>query len=305
MTKKNLLLVIFLLVIISVTFFWYNNFFLKNKMVFKLGSKAYQEVEKQLSFGPRYIGSEGHSLLVEYLENRLTQAGLQVEKQTFTQSYDGVDYQFVNVIGRDNPLMANRIILGTHYDSRRYADLDPIEPQAPLIGANDSASGTAILLVLADYLEKEKIDLGIDFIFFDGEEGFPGIKKEDWYPLGSKYFVANIHDYYEQNPEVIIIDMVGDKDLQIYVDNNSFHHASELTKNIHRIGNGLFPKVFLNQTKYNMIDDHTAFNNARIPATLLIDFDYPVFHTKKDDLSQISEKSLGQVALVLLQFLKQ
>jgi len=299
--KKVFLLIILLTIIFVGGFYWKENYFL----AYQLGKQAFAKIEKQLSFGPRYPGSEGHQKTIDYLEAELLNADLLVEKQVFSADFQEVEYNFTNIIGRYNPLAEKRIILGAHYDSRRFADLDPKNPSTPLIGANDSAWGTAILLTLANYLEKEKINYGVDLVFFDGEEGFPGVTKEQWFPIGSNYLVENLDQYYQENPSaVIILDMVGDKDLQLYIDNNSYRLASELTMKIWDIGHWLYPFTFIKKLKYTMIDDHTAFNEVGIPAVVIIDFDYPVFHTQKDDLSQVSVNSLGRVAQVVLKYLE-
>ena len=187
-----------------------------------------------------------------------------------------------------------RSLLGAHYDSRMFADNDPdpANQTQPVPAANDGASGVAVLLELARTLPKDTVPVWL--VFFDAEDN-GRIEGWDWI-LGSREFVKN-------NPiqprAVVIVDMIGDADLNIYKEQNS-------NPAIDRMRSGKQPKSlgygekFIRQYKYSMLDDHTPFLEAGIPAVDIIDFDYPYWHTTQDTPDKVSAESLKAVGDTLL-----
>jgi Zn-dependent M28 family amino/carboxypeptidase len=172
------------------------------------------------------------------------------------------------------------------------ADNDPdpaSQTQAPL-GANDGASGVAVLLELARSLPKETVPLWL--VFFDAEDN-GRIEGWDWV-LGSRAFVEEI----PVRPEaVVIVDMIGDSDLNIHLEQSSNPVIrAEIWGTAEKLGYG---GQFINQEKYNMLDDHTPFLEAGIPAVDIIDFDYPHYHTMQDTLDKVSAESLQAVGETL------
>ena len=163
-----------------------------------------------------------------------------------------------------------------------------------MIGANDGASGTALLLELSDYLIT--LDKNIWLVFFDAEDQG---RINDWpWSLGAEYFANNL---LEAPKAVIIVDMIGDKDLQIYKEKNSDHGLNdEIWKKADHLGYG---EIFINQSKYAMIDDHAPFLNKGIPSALLIDFDYPYWHTNVDTLDKVTGRSMAIVGNVLIKWI--
>jgi Zn-dependent M28 family amino/carboxypeptidase len=201
-----------------------------------------------------------------------------------------------NVIGKSgegNPW----IILGAHFDTRIYADRDPdpTKRSQPVPGANDGASGVAVLLEIARVFP-EQYRGEIWLVFFDAEDngGFPGW---DWI-LGSSAFVEQL----QGRPEAaIIVDMIGDADLNIYLERNS---NAELSQSIWREAAELgYSSIFINEPKFGMLDDHTPFLMAGIPAVDIIDFDYPYYHTTADTPDKVSAESLKAVGDTLLSWL--
>ncbi len=255
------------------------------------GQSAYLHVEMQQSFGPRILGSEAHTRTIEYIAQKLEASGWQVEIQEAT--YQQVAIR--NVIAtRDN--RSPRFIIGAHFDSRLYADRDPKpENQAkPVPGANDGASGVAVLLELARVLPKSYSDAAL--VFFDAEDQ-GGINNMDWI-LGSRAFVSQL----TYTPEAaVIVDMIGDRDQQLFYEANS---DQVLSKQIWLIAEELgYSERFIPQIKYSILDDHTPFLQAGIKAVDIIDFDYPSWHTTEDTSDKVSPESLEAVGRVLVQWL--
>ena len=255
--------------------------------------RAFADVEHQLSLGPRTPSSSGHDEIVVWLDSELTRAGWDVSLQENVQ----MGHSVLNIIARRGPENVDPILLGAHYDTRLYADEDAtLENQSkPVPGANDGASGVAVLLELARALP-EDASANIWLVFFDAEDNgqIPGW---DWI-LGSRAFVENM----EQRPQaVVIVDMIGDRDLNIHQERNS---TPLLRDDIWNQAEDLgYAEYFLPTPKYSMLDDHTPFLEAGIPAVDIIDFDYPYWHTIEDTLDKVSAQSLQVVGDTLLAWL--
>lgn len=248
------------------------------------GARAHQDVIHQVSIGPRTPGSKSHAVLVSWLQQSLLQYGWNAEIQEGT--FEGHDLK--NVIakrGEGQPW----IILGAHYDSRLVADrdADPALRVKPVPGANDGASGVAVLMELARVLPTNP-DQQIWLVFFDLEDQ-GRIEGYDWI-LGSQYFVENL----EGKPDaVVIVDMIGDADLNIYLENNSDPElASQIWQQAAALG---YSDYFIAENKYSILDDHTPFLEKGIPAVDIIDFDYPYWHTSQDTADKVSPDSLQAV----------
>jgi Zn-dependent M28 family amino/carboxypeptidase len=266
------------------------------------GGEMLALIKQQLDYGPRYMGTTGHvniqNLLIAEMKD-LTASSI-IQSWDYRAS-DGNTYKLKNIIGRINPVNERRIILATHYDSKRFADLDPTHKDQPVPGANDSASGVAVLLDLARILSTspEIPDIGIDFVFFDGEEGDINQKSDytNWKPLGSTYFADHLNELYNNKPiSAVVLDMVCDKNLIVYKELTSAENSSQQTEAFWNIAKKVYSRVFRDQIKFGIQDDHTALISAGIPAFLIIDFDYPYFHTTRDTVDKCSSESLKTVA---------
>ncbi|MCL4368793.1 MAG: M28 family peptidase [Actinobacteria bacterium] len=257
------------------------------------GSSALHFAEEQMAFGPRIPGTSAHAGAEAKIRDRLQSLGWRVEEQRF--SYKGVG--LVNVVAKFGPGPASPTILGAHYDTRPKADRDPSHPEEPVPGANDGASGVGVLLEMARVLSAKPIDRPIWLVFFDGEDSGE-IVGWDWI-VGSTYFAAHM----TATPiAVVVVDMVGDEDLQLYEERNS---DPALTQAIWSVAATLGYSAFIPQLKYPMLDDHTPFRKAGLPAVDIIDFDYPPWHTTGDTLDRISASSLEQVGRTLQAWLEQ
>jgi Zn-dependent M28 family amino/carboxypeptidase len=255
------------------------------------GSRAYADVQTQVAFGPRIPGTEGHAQIREWIRSELESAGWVVE----VQQTERMGHPIYNIIAKRNA-EAPQIILGAHYDTRMYADNDPTPGMQamPVPGANDGASGVAVLLELARSLPADTKPVWL--VFFDAEDN-GNIEGWDWI-LGSRAFAEEIK---VQPRAVVIVDMIGDADLNIYLEKNSnVAIRTEIWSTAESLGYG---DKFISEEKFSMLDDHTPFLEAGIPAVDLIDFDYPYWHTTQDTPDKVSAESLQAVGDTLLHWI--
>lgn len=251
------------------------------------GQRAYADVQTQVSFGPRVPGTEGHAQIQEWIRSQLEFADWQVE----IQESEALGHPIKNIVAKRGD-QSPQILIGAHYDTRIYADHDPDPAQQTeyVTGANDGASGVAVLLELARSLPNDTVPIWL--VFFDAEDN-GNIEGWDWI-LGSREFVKN-NSF--QPRAVIIVDMIGDADLNIYKEYNS---NPELTDEIWNTAASLgYESKFIPDYRYSMIDDHTPFVEAGMPAVDIIDFDYPYWHTTNDTPDKISAESLEVVGKTL------
>lgn len=254
--------------------------------------RSYQDLLNQTDLGARVPGSQSHEQVVLYLQSELSKANWDIELQQVR--YQNHDVK--NIIarrGNGTPL----IILGAHYDSRLAADRDqdPGKRDQPVPGANDGASGVAVLLELSRTLPTD-IQGQVWLVFFDLEDqgGLPGY---DWI-LGSRAFVEQL----DQRPDaVVILDMIGDADLKVYQEINS---TPSLREEIWSAAKQLsYENTFISQEKHSLLDDHTPFLELGIPAVVLIDFDYPHWHTSQDTTDKVSVNSLRIIGETILEWI--
>jgi len=247
------------------------------------GSRAFADVEYQVALGARVPGSQAHIQVQEYIRSELKDAGWSAE----IQQAQMMGHPISNIIGKKGEGKP-WIILGAHYDSRLIADKDPnpANRNLPVPGANDGASGVAILLELARTLPD--LDMEIWLVFFDAEDN-GNIPGWDWI-LGSNAFVQQL----TRAPEaVVILDMLGDADLNIHYERNSDPVLSaQIWQKAAELG---YEEYFIPTQKYSILDDHTPFLNAGIPAVDIIDFDYTYYHTIEDTPDKVSAGSLKAV----------
>jgi glutaminyl-peptide cyclotransferase len=258
------------------------------------GKRAMKDIVYQLSLGPRIPGSVGHQKLVDWLVNDLPSLGWVTE----FQSGNIGNHPVQNVIAQKGTGSA-WIVIGAHYDSRIYADRDENNSfhSDPVPGANDGASGVAILMELARSLP-EKLNKNVWLVFFDIEDN-GNIPGWDWV-LGSTYFANQL----QHCPDaVVIVDMVGDKDLQILREKRS---DPNLTDEIWEISNKLgYSRYFIDQVGYTVLDDHVPFIEAGCRAIDVIDINYPYWHTTADTIDKVSEASLQVVGDTLFNWIIQ
>ena len=250
--------------------------------------RAMKDVEYQLKFGPRIPGSIAHESTRNYILDNLTASGWETE----VQSIEINNKEVINIVGKKGTGKP-WVILGAHYDSRIFADRDPVQNKQdqPVPGANDGASGVAVLLELARSLPE---DLPVEtwLVFFDAEDN-GNIPGWEWI-MGSTAFANNL----EKKPDkVVIVDMIGDVDLNILIEQNS---TPELVAEVWQVAADLnYSKYFINTAGLSILDDHTPFLYAGIPAIDIIDIDYPYWHTTEDTFDKVSPNSLDVVGKTL------
>ncbi len=265
------------------------------------GQAAWRYLKKQCSLGARPPGTAAHDKTIRLIADHLKSRGAEVTLQRFTRGdpYADRSLVFTNVIGSFSPDRKKRVLLGAHFDTRPWADREETDSlrSVPIVGANDGASGVAVLMEIADLIGAVMPkDIGVDLVFFDGEDyGKEGDLEH--YLIGSKYFAANLGGY---RPEfAIILDMIGAADAQIQKEENSLVGAPDITDEIFRRAESLGLGIFVSQRGGAIYDDHIPLLLAGIPAVDLISFPYAYWHTLGDTPDKCSKKSLREVGILV------
>ena len=274
------------------------------------GEHAFTYLTAQTGLGPRNPGSEGHEKCLAYLAAELSKTAdlLNMQRFEFTDELIDSTYELTNIIASFNvsPPNNRRILLTAHWDTRPFADKDP-EPAnrlTPIPGANDGASGVAVLLEIAAVLKQNPPPIGVDVVLFDGEDyGKTEVNDLEHFFLGSKHFTKTMGAY---KPEfAILLDMVGSKSAQFHIEGFSFEYAPMYVRRIWETAQDLGFSSFVNHTGPRINDDHLILNRAGIPAVDIIDIshtgiNYPYWHTLSDTPDQCSPETLAQIGTLLL-----
>ncbi|MAQ95006.1 MAG: hypothetical protein CMM84_15940 [Rhodothermaceae bacterium] len=276
--------------------------------------RAYALVSEQTDFGPRVPGTAAHDSARVWLQARLgVYADRVVEQQI--EIPDPADttrtFRGTNIVASWQPGLRRRILLAAHWDSRPIADNDPDPARRlePVLGANDGASGVAVLLEIARLLDAQPLQrpIGVDIILFDLEDlGTidPAVPEGDRVPfaMGSEMFVLHNPGY--RPVWGVLLDMVGDTDLRIPKEGYSVQHAPELVDRIWAAARRVGSTAFLNEVGPAIQDDHVPFLRVGIPMVNLIQTPFPdTWHTTSDTPENVSAESLGQVGRVLVDLL--
>ena len=273
--------------------------------------RAMDLLEIQCAFGPRYPGSLGHQHMKKFMENFLNPLSdsLYIMDEKIPHPYQKGTLHLTNYLARYNIEALYRIMLMAHWDTREFADqeLDPQNQKLPIIGANDGASGVAVLLVLAEILYTlPLINIGVDLLFVDGEDmGKSGDPEK--FGLGTQAFAKNVP---EPRPQfAICIDMVADQEQHFPIEQFSLQQAPEVVHSIWTLANDLGYPQFENRIGPAVMDDHYyLYKYAKIPAIDIIDFEYPnkdvnYWHTLQDTPENCSVESLDAVGTVMTHFI--
>lgn len=259
---------------------------------------AFELLKRQVQFGPRYPGVPGHDKMVSFLSEELKPYADSVDVQKFERNIRGKQLTLHNVAASFNTSGKKWVLLAAHWDSRPTADEEILasKRKMPIPGANDGASGVAVLLELARSFAKSKPDVGVYMIFFDGEDYGPG--ENDMY-LGAKYFAANMGTLAKANGKPIkfdygiLLDMIGDKNLNIYYEKQSYAAAPDIVKKVWKSAADLgYDDAFIPRVKYSISDDHIPLIRAGVKCIDVIDFDYGPWHTLDDTVDKCSPASL-------------
>jgi hypothetical protein len=266
------------------------------------GSSAYELVRRQVAFGPRIPGSQGHREMAAWVEAYLAERADTVVVQRFTHvTTTGDTLPLINYLARFRPDATPSVLLLAHWDTRPYSDQarNLVDREKPVPGANDGASGTAILLELSAMMRDSGPPRAVDLLLVDGEDYGDFTDDRDVF-LGSRYFAANLPDGF--GPEFgVLLDMVGDRDLDLYVEGYSNSYAPEVVDRIWNIAHNMgFGDIFHRSIGTSIRDDHMPLNEAGIPTINVIDFyDYPYWHTPEDTPDKVAASSLEVVGSVM------
>lgn len=271
------------------------------------GENALERIKAIVDFGPRVPGTFGHDHLESYIVQTLKENRIAVA----TDKWSASSTHYTNIIGRINPDAIDRVILGTHYDSIARAYRDKTNPNGIMPGANNGASGVALLLEAAQATNATYATgtIGIDLVFFDGEEGGDALGEgsKEWSPIGSTHFVEKLSSFYPKKlpAQAIIFDMICDKDLSISKETISVQSATRAVDRFWNIGKKIAPNTFNNAIHYTIGDDQLPFARKGIPSFLVIDYDYaPWYNTTNDTPDKCSPESLSIVGNTLIEYLK-
>ena len=273
-------------------------------------SKAFTYLVKQCEFGPRNPGSPGHLEFSNYLEGFLSQldGNVIIQEFIYTEPITSMERNGKNLIIQFNEDAEYRLLLGAHWDTRSLSDQDEVvdNQSLPVLGANDGASGTSVLMELSTIISEKNPEIGIDIVFFDAEDGgFSG--QPETFALGSKYFAENLP--IAKPNFAIIVDMIGDKNLTIPIERISYNIAPKKVKEIWNLAEELSLPAFKKTIAQEIYDDHVPlWEIAEIPAIDIIDFQYPNmfynhWHTQRDTPENCSPQSLGQVGNLLVNYI--
>ena len=272
------------------------------------GEAALGYVRAQLDFGPRVPGTEGHRRAGDWITAQMRARADTVYEQRWTHvTVDGDSLPMRNIVASFRPDAEQRVLYLAHWDTRPFADRDPdpVRAKQPVMGANDGASGVALLIALADVLRATPPAVGVDLLFVDGEDygDFTPGKDQDVL-IGSRYFAKNLPSPGYRPLYGVLWDMIGDADLRIMQEQYSLDRAPEVVARVWQtaqaMGRG---DVFVPRSAGAITDDHLPLLDAGLRVIDVIDLEYPAHHTAEDTIDKVSAESLkavGDVATALV-----
>lgn len=275
---------------------------------------AYSYVEAQLSFGNRTPGSKGWEQCAHWLEQQMGRHCDTVIVQSFKATlWDGQSVPGRNIIGSLNPTAQKRVLLAAHWDSRLWADHDPDDAnhRRPVPGANDGASGAAVLLEMARVMSQMPPSVGVDFMLFDvedqGQPEWADTYEDNTWCKGSQHWAQNRHLPYYTAVYGVLFDMVGTAEPRFTKEQVSRHYAPGLTDKLWNTAAALgYGNIFVSQNTDPILDDHLYVNQiAGIPMVDIVQNSpttsfFTHWHTTTDNLDNVSAESLRIVATVTM-----
>ena len=272
------------------------------------GDAALKYAGTQVGFGPRVPGTpawqQGGDWIVAQMHAR---ADTVIEQRWMHKLANGDSISMRNVIARWNPKATDRILYLTHWDSRPIAESesDPAKRKMPIPGANDGASGVGLFVALGDLFKKTPPNVGVDLLFVDGEDyGDFNAEPDADVLIGSRYFAKHLPSPDYSPVFGVLWDMIGDKDLQIYQEQNSMARAPEVVARVWQTAADLgHAQYFIPDPKYSITDDHIPLLEVGLHVIDVIDIQYPDHHKLSDTMDKISAQSLstvGDVAAALV-----
>ncbi len=283
---------------------------------------AYYYIKRQIDFGPRVPNMSSHKQCAKYLTETLNRFSDTVYiQETTATAFDGTNLNLINIIGSFNPENRNRILLAAHWDTRPFADKDPNPDNfyTPIDGANDGASGVAVLLEIARLLSKTHIEIGVDIILFDGEDYGVHSKhenkyKDDTWALGSQYWSKNPHISNYNARFGILLDMVGAYEATFKHEGYSMYYAPNIVRKVWETArHSGFEDYFINRKGGFIMDDHYYINKYRnIPTINIIHQEastehgfFKYWHTTEDTIDKICKNTLNAVGQTVVNIIFQ
>jgi hypothetical protein len=278
------------------------------------GRQAYEYLKQICAIGPRPSGSAGMAIQQRLVADHFRRLGAHVGFQEFSARNPRDDSQvpMANMIVQWHPDRTERILLCTHYDTRPYPDKDARNPMGILLGADDGASGVALLMELGKWMPRLESRYGVDFVLFDGSQFVS--KEGTWKKEGDPRFLGADHFarlYATDSPpckyrKAVLLDMIGNEDLEVYQEFNSMSWrdtrplVDEIWQAAYRIG----VREFVPTRKHSVADDHLKVHDVgKIPTCAIIDFDYAYWRTEQDTPFHCSPLALAKVGWVMLDWL--
>ncbi len=269
--------------------------------------RAFAYLEKQCQFGPRPPGTAAHRKTQAYLFAELQKYADTVVLQPHEFKTDTATLHLNNILAEFGKVGSETLLLAAHWDTRPMADRDaaPENRNKPILGANDGASGVAVLLEIARILKAYPPPRRIIIVLFDGEDY--GRTTDNMF-IGSRFFANALTTriYQRWKPDYgILLDMVGDKDLQLPIERFSWNANREFAEALWHRARELGLGVFQHRIGPAIMDDHVPLIQAGIPMVNVIDFTYPYWHTLEDTVDKCSPKSLEIVGTLVLSVIYQ
>ena len=271
------------------------------------GDRALESVAQQCALGPRVPGQVGHERGRRWIAERIRELGMQVQEQPFRArlALSGVEVDAVNLWGvpnADGPTTP-AILLSAHWDTRPWADRDPSRSNPPLDGANDGASGVAMVLELARSLRESDLRDRVAIAFWDAEDG--GVNGDDaTWALGARHAAANPLPWIDRIVLGINLDMVGGEDLMLVPEIYSQSAAPGVVAEIWALGRRIAPDRFANGPARRVLDDHVPWIEAGLPFVDMIGLPYRYWHTAGDRLENCSAEVMESVGNVMLMYIQ-
>ncbi len=259
--------------------------------------RAFAYLEKQCEFGPRVPGTTAHQETGVYLFAELEKYADEVVFQPFEFRDQDKTIQMNNILARFGEDSGGTMLLAAHWDTRPFADRDPspANRDTPILGANDGASGVAVLLEIARVLKSKPPPIQVIIVLFDGEDY--GRTLSNMF-LGSTYFAENMGRW--EADFGILLDMVGDRVLELPMERYSWNAARDLTEAVWQRAAELGLPAFQRRLGLAIMDDHLPLIQSGVPTIDIIDFDYPYWHTVEDTPDKCSAESLEIVGRLVL-----
>jgi Zn-dependent M28 family amino/carboxypeptidase len=259
-------------------------------------NRAWGHLQQVVGIGPRPSGSPAIEQTRKYIKDQIAAIGLKAVEQAWDDETPLGKVHMVNLIVTIPGTSRDRIAITGHYDTKRFREF-------PFVGASDGGSSTAFLIEFARVLKARKNRMTFDVIFLDGEEAVIEWRGND-HTYGSRHYVeaARRANTLGSLKAMVLVDMIGDRNLGIRRDSNSTGWLTDIVWNT--AARLKLNSYFLPATT-TIEDDHLPFIAAGVPSVDVIDLDYPAWHTKEDTLDAVSARSLQVVGDVLLAALPQ